>query len=39
MSIKLLFTQDQPSEGTVIPTDISDYIERIDQDEDEEEVC
>lgn len=29
--------QDQPSEGTVIPTDISDYIERIDQDEDEEE--
>jgi len=29
--------QDQPSEGTAIPTDISDYIERIDQDEDEEE--
>lgn len=30
--------QDQPAvEGTSIPTDISDYIERIDQDEDEEE--
>lgn len=29
--------QDQPSEGTAIPTDISDYIEKIDQDEDEEE--
>lgn len=29
--------QDQPSEGAAIPTDISDYIEKIDQDEDEEE--
>jgi len=38
LSIIVEFAQDQPVEGTSIPTDISDYIERIDQDEDEEEV-
>ena len=30
--------QEQSSEAPSIPTDITDYIEKIDQDEDEEEV-
>ena len=34
-----MFGQEQESEEVAIPTDITDYIEKIDQDEDEEEVC
>ena len=30
--------QEQSSEAPSIPTDITDYIEKIDQDEDEEEA-
>ena len=33
-----MVSQDQPQEKVNIPTDISDYIDKIDQDEDEDEV-
>ena len=33
-----MLLQEQPAEAVNIPTDISDYIDKIDQDDDEEEV-